>query len=66
VRGLGKRVKRWRDGRMILRWTVTAVTDAATRFRRVVGARQAMTKLVLALRALDGKSNAVEPKKKVA
>ncbi len=51
---------------MILRWTVTAVTDAATRFRRVVGARQAMTKLVLALRALDGKSNAVEPKKKVA
>ena len=28
---------------MILRWTVTAVADAATRFRRIMGAREGMT-----------------------
>ena len=27
VRELGRRVKRWRDARMIVRWTVTAVAD---------------------------------------
>jgi hypothetical protein len=36
-------VKRWRGGKMILRWTVAAVADAATRFRRVTGAREGMT-----------------------
>ena len=36
-----------------MRWTVTAVADAATRFRRVAGARAAMSKLVIALRAHD-------------
>jgi hypothetical protein len=34
VRDLGRRVKRWRDARMIVRWTVTAVADAVTRFRQ--------------------------------
>jgi hypothetical protein len=53
VRDLGRRVKRWRDARMIVRWTVTAVADAATRFRRVAGARAAMSKLVIALRRAD-------------
>jgi putative transposase len=48
VRDLTRRVKRWRDGRMIVRWTVTAVADAATRFRRVTGAREGMNKLVRA------------------
>lgn len=28
---------------MILRWTVAAVADAATRFRRVTGTREGMT-----------------------
>jgi transposase-like protein len=42
VRHLGKRVKNWRNGKMILRWTVTAVADAASRFRRVCGAQQGM------------------------
>jgi hypothetical protein len=27
------------EHRVILRWTVTAVADAATRFRRITGAR---------------------------
>jgi len=53
VRSLGRRVKRWRDGKMIVRWTVTAVADAATRFRRIQGAREGMLALVLALRAHD-------------
>jgi len=49
VRDLTRRVKRWRDGRMIVRWTVTAVADAARRFRRITGARDGMHKLVRAL-----------------
>lgn len=35
---------------MILRWTVAAVADAATRFRRITGAREGMTQLVRALK----------------
>ena len=50
VRRLTQRVKRWRGGKMILRWTVTAVADAADRFRRVNGARDGMTALVRALK----------------
>ena len=49
VRRLSRRVKRWRGGKMILRWTVAAVADAATRFRRVTGAREGMTQLMRAL-----------------
>lgn len=49
VRRLSGRVKRWRGGKMILRWTVTAVADAATRFRRITGAREGMTALMRAL-----------------
>jgi hypothetical protein len=36
---------------MIVRWAVTAVADAATRFRRIQGAREGLLLLVLALRA---------------
>ena len=49
VRRLSRRVKRWRDGKMIVRWTVTAVVDAATRFRRITGAREGMAELMSAL-----------------
>lgn len=35
VRQLGGRVKRWRHGRMIVRWTATAVIEAEKRFHRV-------------------------------
>lgn len=49
VRRLSRRVKRWRDGKMIVRWTVAAVADAATRFRRVTGAREGMAELMGAL-----------------
>jgi transposase-like protein len=58
VRELARRVKRWRGGRMIVRWTVTAVADAATRFRRVTGAREGMTQL---MRALAQHENSIAP-----
>lgn len=50
VRRLSRRVKRWRGGKMILRWTVTAVSDAATRFRKITGARDGMAELMRVLR----------------
>jgi hypothetical protein len=58
LRRLAGRVKRWRDGRMIVRWAVTAIADAATCFRRAIGARDGMTKLV---RALKDHENRVAP-----
>jgi putative transposase len=53
VRRLSNRVKRWRGGKMILRWVVTAVADAAGRFRRITGAREGMAQLRLALASHD-------------
>lgn len=58
MRRISARVKRWRNGRMIMRWTVAALADAATRFRRVTGAREGMTPLV---RALKDHENALAP-----
>lgn len=49
VRRLSRRVKHWRSGTMILRWTVAAVADAATRFRRITGAREGIADLMRAL-----------------
>src|SRR6266568_1240932 len=50
TRDLSARVKRWRDGEMIVRWTATAVHEASTKFRRIAGHKD-MPKLVRALRA---------------
>jgi transposase-like protein len=58
VRDLARRVKRWRGGKMIVRWTVTAVADASTRFRRITGAREGMTQL---MRALAQHENSITP-----
>lgn len=54
VRRVGGRVKRCRDGRMALRWVVTAALESARTFRRLKGHR-AMPELVAALRARDNK-----------
>lgn len=54
VRRVGGRVKRCRDGRMALRWVVTAALESARTFRRLKGHR-AMSELVAALRARDNK-----------
>lgn len=49
VRDQTRRVKKWKDGRMMLRWVATALQDASTRFRRVMS-RTAMRDLATALR----------------
>jgi transposase-like protein len=53
VRKVTNRVKRWRGGRMMLRWCAASVLDASTRFRRIRGCAE-MPKLVAALRAHEG------------
>jgi hypothetical protein len=50
TRDLSARVKRWRDGEMIVRWMATAIREASTKFRRVAGHKD-MPKLVRALRS---------------
>jgi putative transposase len=52
VREIARRVKRWRGGAMILRWTAAGVLEAERNFRKVAGYR-ALPKLVAALRAHD-------------
>jgi hypothetical protein len=51
---------------MILRWTVAAVADAATRFRRITGAREGMTQLVRALKDHETTLAIVAPRKQTA
>ena len=66
VRRLTRRVKRWRGGRMILRWTVTAVADAAGRFRRITGAREGLPQLVRALKDHENALATVAPRRQTA
>ncbi len=56
VREIGRRVKRWQNGTMVLRWTAAGVLEADRGFRKLVGYR-AMPILVAALRAHDAQSN---------
>jgi transposase-like protein len=64
VRRLSGRVKRWRGGQMILRWTVAAVCDAATRFRRITGAKEGMAELMRVLH--ERASTVTTPRAKAA
>lgn len=66
VRRLASRVKRWRGGKMILRWVVTAVADAASRFRRITGAKEGMAQLRLALASHDVAPVTLAPRQKAA
>jgi putative transposase len=59
VREIGRRVKRWQSGTMVLRWTAAGVLEAERGFRKVVGYR-AMPILVAALRAHDAQFNRTE------
>lgn len=52
TRHVKRNVKRWRGGRMVLRWTAAAVLEAVKGFRRLKGHKD-MPKLVAALRARD-------------
>jgi putative transposase len=52
VRRIGRRVKRWQNGTMVLRWTAAGVLEAERGFRKL-GDYRAMPILVAALRARD-------------
>jgi putative transposase len=61
VRDRTNRVKRWKGGRMMLRWCAAAVIEAEKNFRRIRGQAE-MPKLVAALRSGD----AIDQKNAVA
>jgi len=48
VRAIGRRVRHWQSGTMVLRWTAAGVLEAERGFRKVTGYR-AMPALVAAL-----------------
>lgn len=52
VRRITQRVKRWRDGQMVLRWTAAALLEHAAGFRRLRG-YNGMPTLIAALRRND-------------
>ena len=51
MKRVARNVKRWRGGSMVVRWGVTALIDAETRFRRIRGYRE-LPELDAALRNL--------------
>ena len=68
VREIGRRVKRWQNGTMVLRWTAAGVLEAERGFRKLVGYR-AMPILLAALRAHDAqfeRSTEIDVKEKAA
>jgi putative transposase len=54
ARHVQRNVKRWRNGKMIVRWMTAAVCEAAKGFRRLKGCKD-LPALVAALRARDQK-----------
>lgn len=68
VREIGRRVRRWQSGAMVLRWSAAGVLEAERGFRKISGYR-AMPILVAALRAHDAKTvraSAVDDAEKAA
>ena len=61
VREVGRRVKRWQSGTMVLRWTAAGVLEAQRGFRKIAGYRGLPT-LVAALRAHDAQIDRAEGK----
>jgi transposase-like protein len=61
VRAQTRRVKKWKDGTMMIRWIGTALDDASTRFRRVMGA-DGLRQLAKILRADEQGPVATESK----
>jgi putative transposase len=59
VREIGRRVKRWQSGTMVLRWTAAGVLEAERGFRKLTGYR-AMPTLVAALRTLNTELNSAK------
>jgi len=55
VREIGRRVRRWQSGTMVLRWSAAGMLEAERGFRKIAGYR-AMPLLVAALRARYAKT----------
>lgn len=58
IRQISRRVKHWRGGEMIERWTVTAIFEAQKKFRRIKGYKN--IKLLIAALNEDDLSSATE------
>jgi len=71
IRSVARRVKRWNDGTMILRWVLVGVLEAARGFRRLKGHRD-MNLLVARLKQLgndqlaSGSSSSVDAQRSAA
>jgi putative transposase len=61
VREIGRRVRRWQSGTMVLRWTAAGVLEAERGFRKLAGYR-ALATLVAALRAHDAQLDRAQGK----
>jgi len=55
-------VKRWRDGKMVLRWTAAGLLEAEKQFRRVNGYRE----MAILRRALDQHYQGLASTRKIA
>ena len=55
-------VKRWRDGKMVLRWTAAGLLEAEKQFRRVNGYRE----MPILRRALDQHYQGLASTRKIA
>lgn len=64
-RRISHRVKRWRGGQMILRWTATAMIEAEANFRKIQGCKE-MPVLVTALRRNDERIDGIDSATHVA
>lgn len=65
TRHIKHHVKRWRNGKMIVRWVAVSILEAVTGFRRLKGCAD-MPKLVTALRARDQQLGLVIAEEKIA
>lgn len=65
IRHFLRRVRRWRDGSMIERWTALGALEAEKRFNRIKG-HAGMTKLLAVLSARDGKKSSLASLKEAA
>jgi transposase-like protein len=55
ARDVCRRVKHWRSGEMILRWTCAAMREAESKFRRVQGFKGGMALLLNAVQKNDAR-----------
>ena len=61
-RTVARNVKRWRDGKMVLRWTAAGLLEAEKQFRRVNGYRE----MAILRRALDQHYQGLASTRKIA